>query len=144
MTKEQRAKKTAEGVLEQIDLIKKAILARAFRGELGTNDPGEESAVKLLEQSFLETTESKKIRHKQGARQKAEVISVPKTIMEALSTGVRLTPENLKRETELSIDDFYSQLKGLIDNGSVIESRENGESYLEAANEDRQAKNQWL
>lgn len=142
LAKEQQAKEAAEGVLEQIDLIKKAILARAFRGELGTNDPCEENAIKLLEQYFSETIESKKVRHKQVARQKAEVIFVPKTIMEVLSTGVRLTPENLKRETELSIDDFYAQLKGLIDNGSVIESRENGESYLEAANEDRQAKNQ--
>lgn len=48
LTKEQQAKEAAEGVLEQIDLIKKAILARAFRGELGTNDPTEENAVKLL------------------------------------------------------------------------------------------------
>ena len=46
--KEQQAKEAAEGVLEQIDLIKKAILARAFRGELDTNDPNEESAVSLL------------------------------------------------------------------------------------------------
>lgn len=46
--KEQQAKETAEAVLEQIDLIKKAILARAFRGELGTNDPTEESAVELV------------------------------------------------------------------------------------------------
>lgn len=48
LAKEQRAKESAEGVLEQIDLIKKSILARAFRGELGTNDPSEESAVELL------------------------------------------------------------------------------------------------
>lgn len=48
LAKEQQAKEAAEGVLEQIDLIKKAILARAFRGELGTNDPTEENAVKLL------------------------------------------------------------------------------------------------
>lgn len=48
LAKEQQAKGTAEGALEQIDLIKKAILARAFRGELGTNDPSEESAVELL------------------------------------------------------------------------------------------------
>lgn len=48
LAKEQQAKESAEGVLEQIDLIKKAILARAFRGELGTNDPSEESAVSLL------------------------------------------------------------------------------------------------
>lgn len=48
LAKEQQAKETAEGVLEQIDLIKKAILARAFRGELGTNDPSEESAQELI------------------------------------------------------------------------------------------------
>lgn len=48
LAKEQQAKEAAEGVLEQINLIKKAILARAFRGELGTNDPSEESAVELL------------------------------------------------------------------------------------------------
>ena len=48
LAKEQQAKEAAEGVLEQIDLIKKAILARAFRGELGTNDPNEESAVELV------------------------------------------------------------------------------------------------
>lgn len=46
--KEQQAKEAAEAVLDQIDLMKKSILARAFRGELGTNDPGEESAVELL------------------------------------------------------------------------------------------------
>ena len=50
LAKEQQAKEAAEGVLEQIDLIKKSILARAFRGELGTNDPSEESAVELLKQ----------------------------------------------------------------------------------------------
>ena len=46
--KEQKAKESAEAVLDQIDLMKKSILARAFRGELGTNDPSEESAVELL------------------------------------------------------------------------------------------------
>ena len=50
LAKEQQAKEAAEAVLEQIDLIKKSILARAFRGELGTNDPAEESAVELLKQ----------------------------------------------------------------------------------------------
>lgn len=48
LAKEQQAKEAAEGVMEQIDLIKKAILARAFRGELGTNDPSEESAQELM------------------------------------------------------------------------------------------------
>ena len=50
LSKEQQAKETAEAALDQIDLMKKSTLARAFRGELGTNDPSEESAVELLKQ----------------------------------------------------------------------------------------------
>ena len=48
LRKEKAAKDAAESVIEQIDTMKKAILARAFRGELGTNDPSEESALELL------------------------------------------------------------------------------------------------
>ena len=50
--KEQQAKEAAEAVLEKINLLKKSILARAFRGELGTNDPNDESAVELLKGLF--------------------------------------------------------------------------------------------
>ena len=50
LSKEQQAKEAAEAVLDQIDLMKKSILACAFRGELGTNDPSEESAVELLKE----------------------------------------------------------------------------------------------
>ena len=49
---EQQAKEAAEAVLNQIDLMKKSILARAFRGELGTNAPSEESAVELLKRGL--------------------------------------------------------------------------------------------
>ena len=49
---EQQAKEAAEAVLDQIDLMKKSILARAFRGELGTNAPSEESAVELLKRGL--------------------------------------------------------------------------------------------
>lgn len=51
--KEQQTKEAAEVVLDQIDLMKKSILARAFRGELGTNDPSEEGAVELLKRTIL-------------------------------------------------------------------------------------------
>ena len=47
------AKDSAESVLDQIDTMKKAILARAFRGELGTNDPGDESAVELVKRALV-------------------------------------------------------------------------------------------
>ncbi|WP_417416024.1 restriction endonuclease subunit S [Hominenteromicrobium sp.] len=50
LSKEQQTKEAAEIVLDQIELMKKSILARAFRGELGTNDPSEESAVELLKE----------------------------------------------------------------------------------------------
>lgn len=43
-----QAAEAAEQVINQIDTMKKAILARAFRGELGTNDPADESAKELL------------------------------------------------------------------------------------------------
>ncbi len=46
--KEWQSKEAAQAALAQIDVIKKSILARAFRGELGTNDPAEESAVNLI------------------------------------------------------------------------------------------------
>ena len=45
---EKQAKEAAEAVLAQIDTMKKAILARAFRGELGTNNPEEEWAGELV------------------------------------------------------------------------------------------------
>lgn len=51
--KERQTKEAAEIVLDQIELMKKSILARAFRGELGTNDPSEESAVELLKRTIL-------------------------------------------------------------------------------------------
>ncbi len=48
LTKEKESKTIAESVIEQISEMRKAILAKAFRGELGTNDPNEESAIALL------------------------------------------------------------------------------------------------
>lgn len=50
--KEQQVKEAAEAVLDQIDIMKKSILARAFRGKLGTNNLGEESSIELLKQIF--------------------------------------------------------------------------------------------
>lgn len=47
---EEQAKDTAEFVIEQIDTIKKSILAKAFRGELGTNIANENSSMELLKE----------------------------------------------------------------------------------------------
>lgn len=54
LAREQQAKDAAESVLDQIDTMKKSILVRAFRGELGTNDPSEESTVEMLKKVLCE------------------------------------------------------------------------------------------
>ena len=46
--KEQQVQSEVESVLADIELLKKSILARAFRGELGTGDPEDERAEELL------------------------------------------------------------------------------------------------
>ena len=48
LEKELKAKEASEQVIDQIDVMKKSILARAFRGELGTNDTNDENAIELL------------------------------------------------------------------------------------------------
>ena len=48
LSKEMQAQATTKSLLNRIDLLKKSILARAFRGELGTNDSTEENARELL------------------------------------------------------------------------------------------------
>jgi type I restriction enzyme S subunit len=37
-------------IFNEIELLKKSILSKAFRGELGTNDPNEENALELLKE----------------------------------------------------------------------------------------------
>lgn len=54
LERERSAQQAAEQALASIDLIKKSILARAFRGELGTNKASEASALELLRQVLAE------------------------------------------------------------------------------------------
>ena len=55
LSKEQQAKEAAQSILTQIDTMKKAILSRAFRGELGTNDPSEKSSAELLIKDIMKS-----------------------------------------------------------------------------------------
>ncbi len=48
LSREQSTVTACEEALTTIDTLKKSILARAFRGELGTNDPSDPSAQELL------------------------------------------------------------------------------------------------
>lgn len=51
--KEYEVQKIFQNTIEQIDLMKKSILARAFRGELGTQDPSDPSALELLKECVM-------------------------------------------------------------------------------------------
>lgn len=54
LARERKAQQATEQALASIDLMKKSILARAFRGELGTNKASEASALELLRQVLAE------------------------------------------------------------------------------------------
>ena len=54
LARERAAQQAAEQALASIDLMKKSILARAFRGELGPNKASEASALELLKQVLAE------------------------------------------------------------------------------------------
>lgn len=54
LARECAAQQAAEQALASIELMKKSILARAFRGELGTNKASEASALELLKQVLAE------------------------------------------------------------------------------------------
>ena len=54
LARENSAQQATEQALASIDLMKKSILARAFRGELGTNKASEASALELLKQVLAE------------------------------------------------------------------------------------------
>lgn len=81
LEKEDTSKDNAESIIDQIETMKKAILARAFRGELGTNDPEEESAVEMLKE-ILSGNNNKE----ESKKQKRTRIVIPKEIDSLLKT----------------------------------------------------------
>jgi len=129
--KDQKAKDLCD-VIGKIDLMKKAILARAYRGELGTNDPSEKSAEELLKKVVMETIT-------EGIKQKVvnskaieEVRQVYKNVLEALQLNRKMIPEDLKKLLDLDADSFYEQVKLFVELGKITEVREGKEVYLEA------------
>lgn len=85
LAKEQQVKNIAERVLEQTDLIKKSILARAFRGKLGTNNPNEESSISLLKEIIF-SAPPKKVTSRSD---KPVEVEIPIAIQKQLTTAVQ-------------------------------------------------------
>lgn len=51
-TKMDQEKKLIQQLETQLDTLKQSILSKAFRGELGTNDPADEQAIELLKRNL--------------------------------------------------------------------------------------------
>lgn len=107
----------ALGLLEmenELALLEKSILARAFRGELGTNEPGEEpvdlsSIVVTLESS---PSDRKKTRVRRGEKTK-------KTLVELLQKFGPLEAGEALRLSGLKPADFYLELKRAVTNKQI-------------------------
>lgn len=135
--KEQQAKEAAEIVLDQIELMKKSILARAFRGELGTNDPSEESAVELLRQ-VIEQEDGDVVRPKA----KAKRIAIPAEIKPLLSGAneeaivkllLKAAPQSVSTQTVMSISKKKFELMDALRNlekKQIVSKSDSGEYSL--------------
>lgn len=135
--KEQQTKEAAEVVLDQIDLMKKSILARVFRGELGTNDPSEESAVELLRQ-VIEQEDGDVIRPKA----KAKRIAIPAEIKPLLSGAneeaivkllLKAAPQSVSTQTVMSISKKKFELMDALRNlekKQIVSKSDSGEYSL--------------
>ena len=135
--KEQQTKEAAEIVLDQIDLMKKSILARAFRGELGTNDPSEESAVELLRQ-VIEQEDGDVVRPKE----KAKRIAIPAEIKPLLSGAneeaivkllLKAAPQSVSTQTVMSISKKKFELMDALRNlekKQIVSKSDSGEYSL--------------
>lgn len=137
LEKEQQTKEAAEAVLDQIDLMKKSILACAFRGELGTNDPSEESAVELLRQ-VIEQEDGDVIRPKA----KAKRIAIPAEIKPLLSGAneeaivkllLKAAPQSVSTQTVMSISKKKFELMDALRNlekKQIVSKSDSGEYSL--------------
>ena len=135
--REQSAKEAAEAVLDQINLMKKSILARAFRGELGTNDPSEESAVELLRQ-VIEQEDGDVIRPKA----KVKRIAIPAEIKPLLSGAneeaivkllLKAAPQSVSTQTVMSISKKKFELMDALRNlekKQIVSKSDSGEYSL--------------
>lgn len=132
-------------VAEEIELMKKSIINRAFRCELGTNNPDEESTKALIKSIVavdMTTLHSKRgiTKDNNASILTKENAYMAKNIIEVLREQKSLTPEKLKSLTGIiDIDEFYAELKKLVDIGEVVEIRQGDESFLEVNYADRQA-----
>ena len=133
LERELQTKKTAEMVIDQIDIMKKSILSKAFRGELKTNNPNDESAKTLLIEILSEKTTKKEKQQKI----KQERIILPKEIEAQINTELekKIIKLLLKSNTkEASVNEIMSISSKTFDILDAIRTLENKQLIKELKN----------
>jgi type I restriction enzyme S subunit len=123
---------------DDLNSLDQAILAKAFRGELVPQDPGDEPAAALLERiqeqmaQQVEATKgnrkaSRTQRRNQMGKKLSELTSQRRPLTEVLTTkGQPMTPEQLLAESgydDDSIEEFYLALRKEVEKGRIRENR---------------------
>lgn len=118
-----------------LDRLDRAILAKAFRGELVLQDPADEPASILIDRIQAERAGSPKAKRKRSSQPPAvrKRSDMPKSRLDddvkhqpflasiLKASGVSLSADSLFKSADLPIADFYKQLAWEIDNGLVAE-----------------------
>lgn len=123
LERELQSKQTAEMVINQIDIMKKSILAQAFRGELGTNNPNDENAEELLKRIL---SEKAKEANEQPKVKRTRIV-IPEEIENLLQTNLEREIIKLfyKSETkEAPEEDVMSVSSRAFDNLDAVQSLE--------------------
>lgn len=120
-------------LMKQIDASKEYILNLAFRGMLGTNSIGDKKAEESLKHIMLFKEQMKEIKNEKIVIMGGEQ-SMEQSLIELLREEGQLTPEKLKNKTEMDIDEFYAQIKQLVEQNIIEEVRKDGEVYLGVIN----------
>jgi type I restriction enzyme S subunit len=120
-----------------IDFLEKSILSKAFRGQLGTNDPKDEPAIKLLKKILKEKKEMKRLEPKKVKKRGEDFMDGSKrmklekrfNLVEVLKESKqRMKPETLLKKSGYNhetIEEFYRELKNFVENNEIFEERPN-------------------
>lgn len=116
---------------EQIDLLEKSILSKAFRGELGTNDPSDEPALELLKRVLGEEKEEspKIVKIKDIPLTKKEEF---KTVLDLIIHMKQIDITEIPKYIKIEISDLQNELLELKNQGKINEVRDGWKVILEA------------
>lgn len=124
---------------QHIDLLEKSILSKAFRGELDTNDPNDEPAIKLLEKALQSKklipvkpkTRRKGIRGRQIISTSLDEFSENAQALlkdiKRLFGNTYFNTEKLRDKSNLPYEDFKNSLFELLESKLTMEFDENEE-----------------